>query len=87
MLPIAFHKQVPLLWRTIVELGCVCAVNPKVARRRGGSRAAFSVPDFDFKSTSDCAYLESGSMQRIYLHHNQVRAVRCRVCAALIFCV
>lgn len=63
--------QVPLMWRAIVELGCVCAVNPKVARRRGGSRDPFTLPDFDYKSTADCAYLEEGALKRIYLHHNQ----------------
>jgi DNA polymerase epsilon subunit 1 len=49
----------------------VCAVNPKVARARGGSRDPFTLPDFDYKSTADCEYLETGALKRIYLHHNQ----------------
>ena len=65
-----YETQVPLLWRAIVELGCVASINPKVAAKRGSLNEEFTLPDFDFKTTAECDYLENDSFQRIYLHHN-----------------
>jgi DNA polymerase epsilon subunit 1 len=65
-----YETQVPLLWRAVVELGCVCAVNPTVAKKRGSSRDVFTLPDLDFKTTAECSYLQTTTIRRIHLHHN-----------------
>lgn len=65
-----YETQVPLLWRAVVELGCVCAVNPEVAKKRGASRDVFTLPDLDFKTTAECSYLQTTTLRRVYLHHN-----------------
>lgn len=74
-----YETQVPLLWRTVVEMGCVCAVNPKVAAARGGARNGFTLPDFDFKTTAECDYLESAGstmLKRVYFHHSENNSIR-----------
>jgi DNA polymerase epsilon subunit 1 len=65
-----YETQVPLLWRAVVELGCVSQVNAAVAKRRGVSRDEFTLPDLDYKTTAECSYLEGGGLRRVYLHHN-----------------
>ena len=64
-----YETQVPLLWRAIVEIGCVCTVHTEAARRRGTSREPFTLPDLNYKTTAECDYLSDDTLKRIYLHH------------------
>lgn len=40
----AWGSQVPLVWRAIVELGCVCTINPKVQSMHGRKLASEFAP-------------------------------------------
>jgi hypothetical protein len=67
-----YESQVPLIWRAIMELGCVCIVNPKVALNRGSKGTdKFSLDDFDFKNTTECPYLSTHTLHNVFLYHNQ----------------
>ena len=65
-----YETQVPLMWRAIVEIGCVCTVHTDAARRRGTTREPFTLPDLTFKTTAECEYLSDDTLKRVYLHHN-----------------
>lgn len=39
-----FYRQIPLLWRAVVELGCVCSVKPQAALARSSANEARSRP-------------------------------------------
>lgn len=67
-----YETQVPLEWRAVVELGCVCVVSPKVAKARALTRSdAYTLDDFDFKTTAEFEYLRPGSFHRIFFYHSQ----------------
>ena len=68
-----YETQVPLEWRAVVEMGCVCVVNPAVAKKRSLARTeAFTLDDFDFKTTAECAYLPTrDAFHRIFFYHSQ----------------
>ncbi len=59
--------QVPVVWRAVVEMGCVCTVS----RRPGGRADEYNISDLNFKTTAECDYLPDGSFQSAYLHHSQ----------------
>eukprot|EP00039_Didymoeca_costata_P008145 m.108515 g.108515 ORF g.108515 m.108515 type:complete len:2231 (-) comp13968_c0_seq1:73-6765(-) len=68
-----YETQVPLLWRAIVDMGCVTVVNQQAIRDRanGKSNGNFNLSDLDMKTVKECPYLEDGGgVEKIFLHHN-----------------
>uniref|UniRef100_A0A3B3CYW5 DNA polymerase epsilon catalytic subunit n=1 Tax=Oryzias melastigma TaxID=30732 RepID=A0A3B3CYW5_ORYME len=68
-----YETQVPLLFRALVQLGCVCMVNKHVVRDLAGREAdTFDLDHLEMRSLAQFSYLEPGSVRHMYLyHHNQ----------------
>lgn len=53
--------QVPLLFRALVQLGCVCMVNKHVVRDMAGREAdTFDLEHLEMRSLAQFSYLEPG---------------------------
>lgn len=53
--------QVPLLFRALVQLGCVCMVNKHAARDLAGREAdTFDLEHLEMRSLAQFSYLEPG---------------------------
>lgn len=53
--------QVPLLFRALVQLGCVCMVNKHVVRDLAGREAdTFDLEHLEMRSLAQFSYLEPG---------------------------
>ncbi|EDV21734.1 uncharacterized protein TRIADDRAFT_30078 [Trichoplax adhaerens] len=66
-----YEAQVPLMFRALVRLGCLCKVNKKAYL----SEASKDITEFDlrhleFKTLAEHSYLESGNLKYIYLYHS-----------------
>ncbi|XP_006147397.3 DNA polymerase epsilon catalytic subunit A [Tupaia chinensis] len=65
-----YETQVPLLFRALVQLGCVCVVNKQLVRHLSGWEAeTFSLEHLETRSLAQFSYLEPGSIRHIYLYH------------------
>lgn len=65
-----YETQVPLLFRAIVQLGCVCVVNKQLVRHLSGWEAeTFGLEHLEMRSLAQFSYLEPGSIRHIYLYH------------------
>ncbi|KAK3514779.1 hypothetical protein QTP70_030670 [Hemibagrus guttatus] len=63
--------NVPLLFRALVQLGCLCMVNKQVVRALAGREAdTFELEHLDMRSLAQFSYLEPGSVRHIYLYHH-----------------
>ncbi|EPY88299.1 polymerase (DNA directed), epsilon [Camelus ferus] len=66
-----YETQVPLLFRALVQLGCVCVVNKQLVRHLSGWEAeTFSLEHLEMRSLAQFSYLEPGSIRHIYLYHH-----------------
>ncbi|KAJ8415285.1 hypothetical protein AAFF_G00422650 [Aldrovandia affinis] len=66
-----YETQVPLLFRALVQLGCLCMVNKQVVRDLVGREAdTFELEHLDMRSLAQFSYLEPGSIRHIYLYHH-----------------
>ncbi|XP_053510024.1 DNA polymerase epsilon catalytic subunit A [Ictalurus furcatus] len=66
-----YETQVPLLFRALVQLGCVCMVNKQVVRALAGREAdTFELDHLEMRSLAQFGYLEPGSVRHIYLYHH-----------------
>uniref|UniRef100_A0A669ECA5 DNA polymerase epsilon catalytic subunit n=1 Tax=Oreochromis niloticus TaxID=8128 RepID=A0A669ECA5_ORENI len=66
-----YETQVPLLFRALVQLGCVCMVNKHVVRDMAGREAdAFDLEHLEMRSLAQFSYLEPGSVRHMYLYHH-----------------
>ncbi|XP_076845905.1 DNA polymerase epsilon catalytic subunit A [Brachyhypopomus gauderio] len=66
-----YETQVPLLFRALVQLGCVCMVNKQAVRDLAGREAdTFDLEHLDMRSLAQFSYLEPGSVRHIYLYHH-----------------
>uniref|UniRef100_A0A8C4T9X8 DNA polymerase epsilon catalytic subunit n=1 Tax=Erpetoichthys calabaricus TaxID=27687 RepID=A0A8C4T9X8_ERPCA len=66
-----YETQVPLLFRALVQLGCVCMVNKQLARQIAGREAdTFDLEHLEMRSLAQFSYLEPGSIRHIYLYHH-----------------
>ncbi|KAG7318195.1 hypothetical protein KOW79_017950 [Hemibagrus wyckioides] len=66
-----YETQVPLLFRALVQLGCLCMVNKQVVRALAGREAdTFELEHLDMRSLAQFGYLEPGSVRHIYLYHH-----------------
>ena len=55
------HFQVPLLFRALVQLGCVCVVNKQLVRHHSGWEAeTFALEHLEMRSLAQFSYLEPG---------------------------
>uniref|UniRef100_A0A2K5KBR1 DNA polymerase epsilon catalytic subunit n=1 Tax=Colobus angolensis palliatus TaxID=336983 RepID=A0A2K5KBR1_COLAP len=65
-----YETQVPLLFRALVHLGCVCVVNKQLVRHLSGWEAeTFALEHLEMRSLAQFSYLEPGSIRHIYLYH------------------
>ena len=62
-----FCPQVPLEFRAMVQLGCLCVVDTSVAR---SDTDTFELNQLRFKTVSEYSYLEEGSMHHVYFYHH-----------------
>ncbi|TDH12869.1 hypothetical protein EPR50_G00050310 [Perca flavescens] len=66
-----YETQVPLLFRALVQLGCVCMVNKHVVRDLAGREAdTFDLEHLEMRSLAQFSYLEPGSVRHMYLYHH-----------------
>ncbi|KAI4820988.1 hypothetical protein KUCAC02_028941 [Chaenocephalus aceratus] len=66
-----YETQVPLLFRALVQLGCVCMVNKHVVRDMAGREAdTFDLENLEMRSLAQFSYLEPGSVRHMYLYHH-----------------
>ncbi|XP_052824360.1 DNA polymerase epsilon catalytic subunit A-like [Octopus bimaculoides] len=67
-----YETQVPLLFRALVQLGCVVTVNRDYARLLAGKETdTFDMEMLEFRTLAQYSYLEPGSMKHIYFYcHN-----------------
>ncbi|TRY87471.1 hypothetical protein DNTS_035299 [Danionella cerebrum] len=66
-----YETQVPLLFRALVHLGCVCMLNKQVVRDLAGREAdTFDLEHLEMRSLAQFSYLEPGSVRHIYLYHH-----------------
>ncbi|CAL8327108.1 unnamed protein product, partial [Arctogadus glacialis] len=66
-----YETQVPLLFRALVQLGCVCMVNKQALRTLAGREAdTFELENLEMRSLAQFSYLEPGSIRHIYLYHH-----------------
>ncbi|XP_036290221.1 DNA polymerase epsilon catalytic subunit A isoform X1 [Pipistrellus kuhlii] len=65
-----YETQVPLLFRALVHLGCVCEVSKQLGRHLLGREAeTFTLEHLEMRSLAQFSYLEPGSIRHIYLYH------------------
>ncbi|XP_010602547.1 DNA polymerase epsilon catalytic subunit A isoform X3 [Fukomys damarensis] len=66
-----YETQVPLLFRALVQLGCVCVVNKQLVRHLSGWETdTFALEHLEMRSLAQFSYLEPGSIRHIYLYHH-----------------
>lgn len=65
-----YETQVPLLFRLMMEVGCVC----RVERNAGESRVKneFALSQLQYKTTTECPYLTNVNVQKFYLYQSQL---------------
>ncbi|XP_062890220.1 DNA polymerase epsilon catalytic subunit A isoform X2 [Mobula hypostoma] len=66
-----YETQVPLLFRALVQLGCVCVVNRQLSFHLAGRETDnFDLEHLEMCSLAQFSYLEPGSVRHIYFYHN-----------------
>lgn len=66
-----YETQVPLLMRSLAQIGCVCMVNKQLTRHLVGRESdTFDLEHLEMRSLAQFNYLEPGSIRHIYLYHN-----------------
>ncbi|XP_047418330.1 DNA polymerase epsilon catalytic subunit A isoform X1 [Sciurus carolinensis] len=66
-----YETQVPLLFRALVQLGCVCVVNKQlVPHLSGWETETFALEHLEMRSLAQFSYLEPGSIRHVYLYHH-----------------
>lgn len=57
--------QVPLLFRALVQLGCLCVVNKQLARHLSGREAeTFTLEHLEMRTLAQFSYLEPGTTRQ-----------------------
>lgn len=67
-----YETQVPLDFRALVRLGCICSVERSEARRlaqRGETTDTFSLTQLQFRTLAHQPYLQGTGLRRIFLCH------------------
>ncbi|KAL2298672.1 hypothetical protein Nmel_015678 [Mimus melanotis] len=64
-----YETQVPLLFRALIHLGCVCMVSRQLVQHLAGREAeTFNIEHLEMRSLAQFTYLEPGSIRHIYLN-------------------
>ncbi|XP_032807748.1 DNA polymerase epsilon catalytic subunit A [Petromyzon marinus] len=65
-----YETQVPLMFRALVQLGCVCTVSRESARQQGALDVdTFQLEQLEMRSLAQYSYLEPGTIRHMYLYH------------------
>ena len=64
-----YETQVPLQFKIIMEIGCVCKLDPRSAPVK---ESEYTLNQLLYKTTAECPYLDSPSqpLRRLYLFHS-----------------
>jgi DNA polymerase epsilon subunit 1 len=62
-----YETQVPLLFRTIMEIGCVCKID-----KNEKFKNEMKLSQLQYKTTTECPYLQYINVQKLYLYHSSV---------------
>ncbi|KAJ8035463.1 DNA polymerase epsilon catalytic subunit A [Holothuria leucospilota] len=66
-----YETQVPLDFRALVNLGCVCQVNRDYARFLAGKELeTFDLQQLEFRTVAQFPYLPADSFRRIFFYHH-----------------
>ncbi|XP_024876270.1 DNA polymerase epsilon catalytic subunit A [Temnothorax curvispinosus] len=66
-----YETQMSLEFRAILQLGCVCIVDPRAARKMVDGADTFTLDQLEFKSIAFQPYLkQTGSINYIFLYHH-----------------
>ncbi|XP_014670833.1 PREDICTED: DNA polymerase epsilon catalytic subunit A-like [Priapulus caudatus] len=64
-----YETQVPMLFRTLVRLGCVCMVSRQHSKYMSARDVdTFEIDQLEFKTLAQHSYLEPGSIKHIYFY-------------------
>ncbi|XP_028400533.1 DNA polymerase epsilon catalytic subunit A-like [Dendronephthya gigantea] len=67
-----YESQVPLLFRAITSLGCVCSVDRTYAQLCFGREIdSFDLDQLQFRTLAECNYLPEGNVKHIYMYHSE----------------
>lgn len=66
-----YETQVPLVFRALVEIGCICAVSRKFVRHYASTdNDSYNLCHLEFRTLAQHNYLEPGSLKLLYLYHH-----------------
>lgn len=66
-----YETQVPLIFRALIEIGCVCTVSRKFVKHYASSdNDSYSLRHLEFRTLAQHNYLEPGSLKLLYLYHH-----------------
>jgi DNA polymerase epsilon subunit 1 len=70
-----YESNIPLVFRGIVSLGCVCSVNKQSMKDViNGTIDDYKLTQLDYKTVAQFPYLEDGSLKLIYLYQSMCGA-------------
>ena len=70
--PIFLFFKIPLDFRALVDLGCLCSVDKKIARTlKAGETDTFELGWLQFKTLASYHYLPKGSYKTVYLYQHR----------------
>ncbi|XP_015904688.2 DNA polymerase epsilon catalytic subunit A [Parasteatoda tepidariorum] len=66
-----YETQVPLIFRALVELGCICTVNRKFVKQYAASdNDIYNLKHLELRSVAQYNYIEPGTLKLLYLYHH-----------------
>ncbi|XP_023213231.1 DNA polymerase epsilon catalytic subunit A-like isoform X2 [Centruroides sculpturatus] len=66
-----YETQVPLEFRSLVELGCICSVSRKFVQHYAAKETdVFELRHLEFRTLAQHKYLEPGNLKYLYLYHH-----------------
>lgn len=66
-----YETQVPLVFRALIEIGCVCTVSRKFVKYYASSdNDSYNLRHLEFRTLAQHNYLEPGSLKLLYLYHH-----------------
>ncbi|GFU44302.1 DNA polymerase epsilon catalytic subunit A [Nephila pilipes] len=66
-----YETQVSLLFRALIELGCVCSVSRKFVRQYASTDIdVYNLRHLEFRTLAQHNYLEAGTLKLLYLYHH-----------------
>ncbi|PRD31688.1 UNVERIFIED_CONTAM: Pole [Trichonephila clavipes] len=66
-----YETQVSLLFRALIELGCVCSVSRKFVRQYASTDVdIYNLRHLEFRTLAQHNYIEAGTLKLLYLYHH-----------------